>query len=109
MNVLGISVTTSKQRICLIASENKEDEIRIIKNKSKLRKLTREMMYIDNDYTLKEQTKRSTRSRVVEERQRGIQVKVGYRKIVVDGREWKWIVKESDFETSQKVILISKN
>ena len=48
-------MTILSQRICLVELENKEDKIRIVKNKNKLRKLTGKMIYIDNDYTVKEQ------------------------------------------------------
>ena len=54
MNVPVKSVTTLGQRICLVELENKEDKIKIMKNKSKLKKLTSETIYIDIDNTLKE-------------------------------------------------------
>ena len=92
VNVPVKSVTILDQRICLIELENKEDKIRIMKNKSKLRKLTGKTIYIhiyiDNDYTVKEQQiQRNIRKRAVEERQKRSQVRVGYQKKVVDGRE----------------------
>ena len=40
VNVPVKSVTTLGQGICLVTSENKEDKIRIMKNKRKLSKLT---------------------------------------------------------------------
>ena len=81
-----------------------------MKNKNKLRKLTGKTIYIDNDYTVKEQQiQRIIRKRAAEERQKGSQVRVGYQKIVVDGKEWKWNEEKSDFETSQKIIRSSKN
>ena len=58
VNVPAKSVTTLGQRICLAELENKEDKIRIMKNKSKLKKLIGMTMYFDNHYiiynTLKE-------------------------------------------------------
>ena len=61
-----------------------------MKNKSKLRKLIGKMIYIDDDCTLKEQQiQRNIKKRAAEERQKGSQVRVGYQKIVVGGREWK--------------------
>ena len=42
VNVPVKSVTTVGQKICLVALENKEISIRIMKNKSKLRKLSGE-------------------------------------------------------------------
>ena len=102
------TTTRLGQRICLVALKNKE-EIRIMKRKRKLEELTRETIYSDNNYTLKEQQiQRNVRKRTVEERQTGSQVKVGYRKMVVDGREWKWNEEKSDFEISQKIVRTSK-
>lgn len=110
VNVPVKYVTTLGQRICLVELENKEDKIRIMKNKSKLRKLTGKTIYIDNDYTLKEQQiQKNIRGRAVEERQKGSQVRVGYQKMVVDGIEWKWNEEKSDFEVSQKIVRPSKN
>ena len=45
----------------------------------------------------------------MEERRRGIQVRVGYQKTVVNGREWKWNEKKPDFEISQNMVRSSKN
>ena len=68
MNVPVKSVTTLGQRVRLAELENKEDKIRIMKNKSKLRKLTGMTIYIDNDYTLKEQQiQKNIRKRAAEE------------------------------------------
>ena len=67
MNVPVKSVTL-KQRIYLVALENK-DKIRIMKNKSKLGKLTKEIIYINNDDNLKEQQiQKNIRKRAMEER-----------------------------------------
>ena len=46
-------MTTLGQIVCLVELENKEDAIRIMENKIKLRKLNGETMYIVDDYTLK--------------------------------------------------------
>jgi len=55
-------MTTLCQRLCLVALKNKEDKIRITKNKSKLTGTT---MYTDSDYTLKEhQIQRNIRKRL---------------------------------------------
>ena len=45
VNVPVKSVTILGQRICLVELENKEDKIRIMKNKNKLRKLTGKTIY----------------------------------------------------------------
>ena len=50
VNVPVKSVTMLGQRICLVGLKNKEDKIRIMKNK--LRKLTRKTIYILTVITL---------------------------------------------------------
>ena len=101
VNVPVKFVTISGQRICLVELENKEDKIRIMKVKNKLRKLSGKTIYVDNDYPVKkQQVQRNIRKRAAEERQKGNQVRVGYQKMVVDGKEWKWNEEKSDFETS---------
>ena len=49
------SATTLGQGIYLATLKNTEDKIRITKSKSKLKKMTWERIYIDNDRTFKEQ------------------------------------------------------
>ena len=66
----------------MVELKNKEDKIRFMKNKSKLRKLTVETIYIDNYWILKEkQIQRNIKKVTVEEMQKGCQVKVGYENV----------------------------
>ena len=60
----------------MVALDDNEDMIRIMKNKSTLRKLVRETIYTDNDYTLKEQQiLRNIRKRSVEENKKEVKCK----------------------------------
>lgn len=82
-------MTIFVQRICLVAFQNKQYEIRIMKNKRKLKKLTKERIYIDNDCTLKEGTsnKENIQKTAMKGRQKRSKVKVVYGKMVVDRKE----------------------
>lgn len=80
------------QKVCLVSLENMDDKIKIMKNKSKLRDLKAEnKYYINHDQTREERdTQRLIRQRAQEEKQNGKQVKVGYRKLIINGQEWRW-------------------
>lgn len=74
----------------VIETETMADKVEILKNKSKLRQ-RKERIYIDNDLTVKErEIQREIHEMAKEERNKGKRVKVGYKKLIVNGREWKW-------------------
>lgn len=86
--------------VCLIETESMSDKIDILKNKSKLRNL-QEKIFIEPDLTKKEQNiQKIIRGKAKEERDRGNQAKVGYKKLIVNGIVWKW---NEDAEKLQKV------
>lgn len=50
-----------------------------------------EVIYINNDMTFSErEAQRAIRGRVEEEKKQGKTVKVGFKKLIVDGKIWKW-------------------
>jgi hypothetical protein len=60
-------------------------------NKSKLKKKKDERMYIDNDLTKEErETQKKLRELAREERNRGKRIKIGYRKIQINGEWFRW-------------------
>lgn len=78
----------------------------VMKKKSSL-KITgtpnfQEVIYIDNDMTFSERdVQRAIRGRAEEEKKLGKTVKVGFKKLIVDGKTWKWnegrgLVKEKE-------------
>lgn len=80
------------REIILAEMENWEEKEKIMKGKSKLRKMeeTRKV-YIDNDLTKKErEIQRKINFEAKERRKEGLQVKVGYKKIIIGKEEWRW-------------------
>lgn len=81
---------------CLAKMERKEDKINVLKNKNKLRQVAGRQIYIDNDLTKEEmRIQKEIRQIAREEKNKGRAVKVGYQKIIIEGKVWKWN-KETD-------------
>jgi hypothetical protein len=60
-------------------------------NKSKLKEKKDERMYIDDDLTKEErETQKKLRELARKERDRGKRVKIGYRKIQINGEWFRW-------------------
>ncbi|PSN33771.1 hypothetical protein C0J52_23792 [Blattella germanica] len=80
-----------------------EEKLEVLRNKNKLRGIE---CYIDNDMTKEERSIQATlRRRAKEEAEKGHTVRVGYRKIQINGR-WQYLDREStrngDSETTQR-------
>lgn len=79
-----------RQKKYLVELKNPADKEKVMKNKSKLRKI-KDKIYIDEDLTMGEREKRKQiNKRAQEEKAKGQVVKVGYNKIIIDGKEWRW-------------------
>ena len=78
------------------------EKIEVMKNKGKLKG---KWIYIDDDLTKEErETQSEIRKQAREERDKGKTVKVGYKKLIINGTLFKWCEKE------KKVVLSrSKN
>lgn len=80
----------------IIEMQTFNDKIKILKAKSKLRNIKNKIIYIDEDLPKKErEIQRQILKRAKEERENGKRVKVGHRKMTVNGKEWKWDSAES--------------
>lgn len=78
-------------KTCIIELESEEDKEKVMKNKNKLRNLTEQKIYINNDETIIEREKnREIRNFAKMERNKGKNVKIGYNKVTVQGNVWKW-------------------
>lgn len=112
---LEIEVTVKKanrigQQVCLVALNNMEDKIKVMENKSKLRKMENDRIYINNDLTKKERDiQKSIRKRAEEEKKEGRNVKIGYQKLEIDGKQWRWNNNSDKLEVSEKNRPWSKN
>jgi hypothetical protein len=98
---LGVKVNVkeefkiNKDKMMLAKIESWEQKKNILLNKSKLKEKEDERMYIDDDLTQEErETQKKLRELVREERNRGKRVKIGYRKIQINGEWFRWDERE---------------
>lgn len=76
---------------CLVELAGKEDKLRVMQNKRKLKARQGEKIFIDNDLTQNErEIGREIRKAAKEERTKGKNVIIKYQKLIVDGIEYKW-------------------
>lgn len=88
------------EKTCVIEMNNEQEKKMIMENKYKLRMLRDERIFINDDLTRAEkEMRKEIRVRAQEEKSKGKEVKIGYRKITVDGQEWRW---NRDRETLEK-------
>ncbi|KAJ3621257.1 hypothetical protein MTP99_003410 [Tenebrio molitor] len=81
----------NKDKMMLAKIENWEQKKNIMLSKSKLKEKKGERMYIDGDLTKEErETQKKLRELAREERDRGKRVKIGYRKIQINGDWFRW-------------------
>jgi acetyl-CoA carboxylase carboxyltransferase component len=81
----------NKDKMMLAKIENWEQKKNIMLSKSKLKEKKSERMYIDDDLTKEErETQKKLRELAREERDRGKRVKIGYRKIQINGDWFRW-------------------
>jgi hypothetical protein len=81
----------NKDKMMLAKIESWEQKKNIILNKSKLKERKDEMMYIDNDLTNEErEIQKKLREVAREARDKGKWVKIGYRKIQINGGWLRW-------------------
>lgn len=80
------AVTKLETRMCLLEVENKHE----LKNKSKLKGLKTEKVFINEDITkVKREKQKQVRLKAKAERESGKIVKIGHSKLVIDGKEWR--------------------
>lgn len=86
----------------VVKMEGREDKIRIMKNK-KLLKGQGSNIFIDDDLTKKErEIQKNLRERAFRERNKGKKAWVGYQKLVVEDRVWRWCKNKGDLEEEKK-------
>ncbi|CAH0547013.1 unnamed protein product [Brassicogethes aeneus] len=91
-NIEFLKVETIKPKTgkSFIVAHLKDGEMKtkIMQNKSKLKGLD---IYIDNDYTEEEQKVQKTIAEYAKNiAKEGRKVKIGYRKLIIDGQKWVW-------------------
>lgn len=97
-------------KICLVELNTKEDKLKVMKNKQKLKGLKDKKIFINNDLTPEERDiDRSIRKIAHEERSKGKNVWYGYHKITVDGKKYIWNRDKSALEEVQSTKDMPKN
>uniref|UniRef100_A0A6P7G5P7 Uncharacterized protein LOC114337989 n=1 Tax=Diabrotica virgifera virgifera TaxID=50390 RepID=A0A6P7G5P7_DIAVI len=93
---LGVNINIKRAckigiRTCLIELGNETEKTAILRNRNKLKNVEPKKIWITEDLTKKEREKmKSLRDKAREMRDKGKTVKIGYNKITVDGKEWRW-------------------
>lgn len=91
---LKVHVNTAKkvgENIFIIEMNSEEDKYNVMKNKSKLKNIRGEKVYINDDMTKPErEIQKIVRIKAKEEREKGKKVKEGFQKLIIDGTTWKW-------------------
>ncbi|KAI4466986.1 hypothetical protein MML48_2g00015507 [Holotrichia oblita] len=97
------SVQKLGEKTCLVQFEKEEDKEIVMKNKYKLKNNKRERIFINEDMTKMEREKEKHIRRVAkEERERGKVVKIGYNKITINGKEWRWNYNTTQLESTDQ-------
>lgn len=87
-----------------------EDKMSILQNKGKLKKSQYKYIYINSDLTKKErQIQKIIRERAEQEKQLNRNVRVGYKKITINGITWIWNTKSRQLEALPITHKIPKN
>uniref|UniRef100_A0A6P7H9T7 Uncharacterized protein LOC114347967 n=1 Tax=Diabrotica virgifera virgifera TaxID=50390 RepID=A0A6P7H9T7_DIAVI len=91
-------------QIFVAEMENLTDKLSVLKNKGKLKNLQGQKAYIESDLTRKErEIQAKIRKMAKEEKDKGNTTKIGYMKLEINGKEWKWD------HNNEKIIQIHRN
>jgi hypothetical protein len=91
----------NKDKMMLAKIESWEQKKNIMLNKSRLKEIKGERVYIDDHLTNKERkTQRKLKDVAREERDRGERVKIGYRKIQINGEWFRWDEREKKLKNN---------
>lgn len=83
-------------KICLVELNTEQEKRDIMQNKRKLRNIKEEKIFINEDLTRAErEMKKEIKARAQEEMAKGKEVKMGFKKVIIDGQEWRWSKEES--------------
>lgn len=86
-------------KMCLIQLESFEDKVKIMQNKKKLKNMGEAKVFINNDLSRKErEVDKQIRKIAEKERKEGKFVKVGYQKMIIEGKEWRWNTEKNTLE-----------
>ena len=88
-------------KIILAKLEHSRQKNMLMKNKYKLRGTT---CYIENDLTKEEQEiQRKIVTRAKEERNKGLRIRIGYKKLIIEGKKYTWNATDKELQPEQTV------
>lgn len=86
-------------KTCLVELENRNEKRKIMFNKRKLKEIPNRKIFIMDDLTKRElEMQKKLRSKAIEEKAKGKEVTIGYRKLTIDGVVWRWNGTEEKLE-----------
>lgn len=86
-------------KTCLIQLEDEQQKREVMREKSKLRNLRDNRVYLNDDLTKGERhMQKVIRETAKEERKNGKDVKIGVRKLMINGVEWRWSREQEKLE-----------
>ncbi|KAL3266614.1 hypothetical protein HHI36_010778, partial [Cryptolaemus montrouzieri] len=86
-------------KTCLVELENAEVKKNVMMNKNELGQLVGEKIYINDDSSKKDrEIQGHIRGIASAERKDGKNVKIGYRKLFIEGEKWVWNDNQARFE-----------
>lgn len=96
----SVQVTGMEGReVVIIELEDWETKEKIMKEKKKLREKYMNKIYIDHDLTREErEVQRRIRERAKKEREEGKRIKIGYKKINIEGKLYVWSEEMGDLK-----------
>lgn len=88
---------------CVIELENWTDKMEVLKNKAKLHLIKDQKVYLDSDLTVSERKiQASIREKAKELKQKGENVKIGYQKLIINGKQVSWDKKQGCLQEKPK-------
>lgn len=86
-------------KMCVVQLESFEDKVKLMQNKWKLKNMEGDKVFFNNDLTRKEREgDKQIRKKAEEERKQGKTVKIGYQKVTIEGKEWRWSADKNTLE-----------
>lgn len=95
---------------CLVELNTKEDKINVMKNKRKLKGIKGSKIFINNDLSPAERDiEKCIREIAREEKSKGKNVRYGYHKLTVDGKQYRWNRDKNAMDEIGATKVVSKN
>lgn len=85
-------------KMLLVKLNNEQNKMRIIQKKSEVKGIKGEQIYINDLTETEREIDKMIQVKAKEEKAKGKQVRRAYKRLIIDGVEWKWNEKEKKLE-----------